>query len=72
MRKYGCMSFSWVVAMCALILGACYSDGHAQPRAKVDKVTVDIGTVLEGQDASHGFLITNEGDAPLVIKPRPC
>jgi hypothetical protein len=46
--------------------------GMAAPKVKLDTGSFDAGVVPEGLDVTHEFVVTNVGDAPLVIKPRPC
>lgn len=38
------------------------------PKAVVETDGHDFGTVLEGNDVIHEFVIKNTGDAPLAIK----
>jgi len=38
------------------------------PKAVAPTESYDFGTVLEGNDVLHDFVIQNKGDAPLDIK----
>ena len=40
----------------------------AAPNAEIEAAVHDFGTVLEGTDIVHGFVIRNTGDAALEIK----
>lgn len=40
----------------------------AAPNAEIGSAVHDFGTVLEGTDVVHGFVIKNTGDAALEIK----
>jgi len=40
----------------------------AAPNAEIGAASHDFGTVLEGTDVLHGFVIKNTGDAVLEIK----
>lgn len=39
----------------------------AQPKIKVEEEVHDFGTIIEGDQAVHEFIIENTGDQPLVI-----
>lgn len=42
------------------------------PKAVVDKKTVNLGDVIEGQDIDYTFVLKNKGDAELqVLSVRP-
>ena len=41
------------------------------PKAEVDEVTHDFGTMQRGAMGSHEFTITNTGDAPLLLDVGP-
>jgi len=37
------------------------------PKAVVDRIRYDLGTVFTGEQPTHTFVIRNEGDAPLTL-----
>lgn len=43
------------------------SEGKKFPKAVVEKRHVDAGTVVEGKNIRHTFLLQNRGEAPLLI-----
>ena len=56
----------FVALALAFLIGApLFAQGR--PRAVIDEPIVDVGVVAQGEPISHGFVIRNEGDAPLRI-----
>ncbi len=53
------------VFLCLLPLAAA---AQPAPKAEVESLSHDFGSVLEGNDVIHGFVIKNTGDAPLDIE----
>jgi hypothetical protein len=45
---------------------------QASPKVQVDQAVYDAGTLFEGKDISHEFLLKNGGDQKLTFKPKPC
>ncbi len=45
---------------------------QASPKVQVDQALYDAGTLYEGKDLSHEFILKNVGDQKLVFKPKPC
>ena len=45
---------------------------HAAPKVQVDQAVYDAGTLSEGKDMSHEFILKNVGDQKLIFKPKPC
>lgn len=69
MQKCACVSAVLCVVVAFLVgAGQCL----AAPKVTIDTGVFELGTVSEGEAAVHGFLVKNTGDAPLLIKPRPC
>ncbi len=48
-----------------ILLVAC---GFAQPRIAVDATNFDFGEVVNGEIATHDFVVRNEGSAPLSVE----
>jgi len=42
--------------------------GQTGPKAMVETHDYDFGSVMEGEDVRHDFVIKNIGDAPLNIR----
>jgi hypothetical protein len=45
---------------------------HASPKVQIDQAVYDAGTLFEGKDISHEFVLKNGGDQKLTFKPKPC
>jgi len=45
---------------------------HASPKVQVDEAVYDAGTVYEGKDVAHEFILKNVGDQKLTFKAKPC
>jgi hypothetical protein len=45
---------------------------HASPKVQVDQAVYDAGTLSEGKDMSHEFILKNIGDQKLIFKSKPC
>jgi hypothetical protein len=70
-----------LVAALVLVFTAClFGAAAAQvkkpagkgPRAVIDALSVQAGTLLEGQDYRHSFIIKNTGDVELqILNVRP-
>ncbi len=45
---------------------------QASPKVQVDQDVYDAGTLYEGKDLSHEFILKNVGDQKLIFKPKPC
>jgi uncharacterized protein (DUF58 family) len=45
---------------------------HASPKIQVDQAVYDAGTLSEGNDLSHEFILKNVGDQKLIFKSKPC
>jgi len=72
MMRSRCVVIVRLFCLCLFVVALTADPGRAAPRVKVDSESVNLGQVPEGEDALHEFLVSNGGDAPLVIKPRPC
>ena len=48
----------------ALLAAAAFAEG---PAARVDETEFDFGTIEQGANVSHTYVIANDGDAPLSI-----
>lgn len=48
-----------------VVLVAC---GFAQPGIAVDATNFDFGEVVNGEIATHDFIVRNEGNAPLIVE----
>lgn len=59
-----------IVFVCLSLFSAslCY----AAPKVQVDQVVFDAGTIFEGKDITHEFVLKNVGDQKLIFKPKPC
>ena len=57
---------------CITLLFASTSICHASPKVQVDQDVYDAGTVYEGKDVSHEFILKNVGDQKLTFKAKPC
>jgi hypothetical protein len=60
-----------LIAWLALSLIAAASC-HASAKVQVDQAVYDAGTIYEGKDLSHEFILKNGGDQKLTFKPKPC
>lgn len=58
--------------MCLAVFFLAEAACQAAPRVRVDQAVYDAGTVSEGVEVLHEFVIRNVGDKDLVIKPKPC
>jgi len=59
-----------VLAFSAALFGAAFAQGKPAgktPRLVIDKMTVQLGEMMEGQDFQHTFRIKNKGEAKLRI-----
>jgi len=45
---------------------------HASAKVQVDQAIYDAGTLSEGKDLLHEFVLKNVGDQKLTFKPKPC
>jgi len=45
---------------------------HAAAKVQVDQAVYEAGTILEGKEVSHEFVLKNIGDLKLTFKPKPC
>jgi hypothetical protein len=65
------MHFMWMACLLALVLPvAVYSQQKPQgdmPAAAVVEPRYDFGTVPDGTEVVHDFIVQNKGTAPLVI-----
>ena len=57
-----------LIAAALALLALMPTAALAAPNAEVEGTVHDFGTVLEGTDVVHGFVIKNTGDAALEIK----
>ena len=44
----------------------------AQPKIVIEQPKFNAGTVPQGQDIIHDFIIKNTGSEPLTVKAKPC
>jgi hypothetical protein len=44
----------------------------AAPKVQVDQAVYDAGSVSEGNEISHEFILKNVGDKSLSFKIKPC
>jgi hypothetical protein len=42
------------------------------PKAVIDEHVYQAGTIPQGQQIVHDFIIKNGGESPLTIKAQPC
>jgi hypothetical protein len=59
-----------VLAFSAALFGAAFAQGKPAgkpPRLVIDKMTVQLGEMMEGQDFLHTFKIKNAGEGKLQI-----
>ena len=56
-----------ILGMTLCLLPAIAMANEPAPKAVVEIDSYDFGTVLEGNNVMHEFVIKNEGDAPLDI-----
>lgn len=62
MRKFIVLG---ILIIMGLLFTAC---GFAQPRIAVDATNFDFGEVVNGEIATHDFVVRNEGNAPLAVE----
>lgn len=63
---------SLLPCLCAILVASLASSVAASPKAQVDVTRHDFGQRLPGLLPPVEFAITNTGDAPLRLQPRPC
>ncbi len=54
-----------ILLFMSILLAAC---GFAQPAIAVDATNFDFGEVVNGEIATHDFVVRNEGNAPLTVE----
>jgi hypothetical protein len=56
-------------AMSAVVIayGQVAGSRGPRPKAVVDRIRFDLGTVFAGEQPTHTFVVRNEGDAPLTL-----
>jgi hypothetical protein len=59
---------SSLISLVLCLLAVSAIGEQAGPKAVAPTESHDFGTVLEGNDVLHDFVIQNKGDAPLDIK----
>lgn len=62
MRKFIVLG---ILIIMGLLFTAC---GFAQPRIAVDATNFDFGEVVNGEIATHDFVVRNEGNARLAVE----
>lgn len=68
--KFRCPPLFVRIGLAAMLLCLLPLMAVAQPapKAELESLSHDFGSVLEGNDVIHGFVIKNTGDAPLDIE----
>jgi hypothetical protein len=47
-------------------------EGYTAPKVQVDQAVYDAGSVSEGKDISHEFILKNSSDKTISFKIKPC
>lgn len=64
--------FTIMLAMVVALFFVGARESSAAPKIQVDQAVYDAGSVVEGRELSHEFVLRNEGDRTLSFKIKPC
>jgi hypothetical protein len=62
------VSVGCLIALFCLFSCSAWAQGTKHPRMVIQEPVFDAGEVDEGKVITHSFLVSNRGDAPLLIK----
>jgi hypothetical protein len=69
MVKSRCMVlFGTVLMLLFVVVG----ESFAAPKVQVNQTVYDAGSVAEGKEMNHEFVLKNIGDKKLSFKIKPC